>query len=159
MKYNKQLFDQIETEYNQDLNLWEFNFDNLIEKNDEIKKYEECLKESQIPNNFSYHNRYIHIKYGNRAYEDFLCLIKESAFHRTTSFILKYINISGLNLASGERAMLNFFSWLYLMSHNNEIMGRRVEDLQKNVWLLIDELDLYCHPLWQQQMLSGLIDE
>ncbi len=55
--------------------------------------------------------------------------------------------------------MLNFFSWLYLMSHNNEIMGRRVEDLQKNVWLLIDELDLYCHPLWQQQMLSVLIDE
>jgi len=37
MKYNKQLFDQIETEYNQVLNLCEFIFDNLIEKNDEIK--------------------------------------------------------------------------------------------------------------------------
>ena len=36
MKYNKQLFDQIETEYNQVLNLCEFIFDNLIEKNDEI---------------------------------------------------------------------------------------------------------------------------
>ena len=35
MKYNKQLFDQIETEYNQVLNLCEFIFDNLIEKNDE----------------------------------------------------------------------------------------------------------------------------
>lgn len=139
--------------------LREANKDTFKDAFDEIKKYEECLKESQIPNNFSYHNRYIHIKYGNRAYEDFLCLIKESAFHRTTSFVLKYINISGLNLASGERAMLNFFSWLYLMSHNNEIMGRRAEDLQKNVWLLIDELDLYCHPLWQQQMLSVLIDE
>ena len=40
MKYNKQLFDQIETEYNQVLNLCEFIFDNLIEKNDEIKKYD-----------------------------------------------------------------------------------------------------------------------
>ena len=89
--------------------LREANKDTFKDAFDEIKKYEECLKESQIPNNFSYHNRYIHIKYGNRAYEDFLCLIKESAFHRTTSFVLKYINISGLNLASGERAMLNFF--------------------------------------------------
>lgn len=64
--------------------LREANKDTFKDAFDEIKKYEECLKESQIPNNFSYHNRYIHIKYGNRAYEDFLCLIKESAFHRTT---------------------------------------------------------------------------
>lgn len=43
MKYNKQLFDQIETEYNQVLNLCEFIFDNLIEKNDEIKNMILCV--------------------------------------------------------------------------------------------------------------------
>lgn len=40
MKYNKQLFDQIETEYKQLINLCEFIFDDLIEKNDEIKRYD-----------------------------------------------------------------------------------------------------------------------
>ena len=40
MKYNKQLFDQLEAEYNQIFNLCEFIFDNLIEKNDDMKKYD-----------------------------------------------------------------------------------------------------------------------
>lgn len=37
MKYNKQLFDQMETEYHQVLNLCEFIFDNLIEKMMKLK--------------------------------------------------------------------------------------------------------------------------
>lgn len=43
MKYNKQLFDQIETEYNQVLNLCEFIFDNLIEKMMKLKNMILCV--------------------------------------------------------------------------------------------------------------------
>ena len=40
MKYNKQLSDQLVVEYNQVFNLCEFIFDNLIEKSNEIKRYD-----------------------------------------------------------------------------------------------------------------------
>lgn len=40
MKYNKQLIDQITEEYNQLFNLSEFVFDQLIEKTEDIKRYD-----------------------------------------------------------------------------------------------------------------------
>ena len=99
----------------------------------------------------------------NAVYKEFMELIKKSLFELEDSFILKYINISGINLASGERALLNFFSWLYFVPVFNQIIGnkkeKKEESLQENVLLLIDELDLYCHPLWQQKMLTFLINE
>lgn len=99
----------------------------------------------------------------NAVYKEFMKLIKKSVFELEDSFILKYINISGINLASGERALLNFFSWLYFVPVFNQIIGnkkeKKEESLQENVLLLIDELDLYCHPLWQQKMLTFLINE
>lgn len=68
--------------------LREANKDTFKDAFDEIKKYEECLKESQIPNNFSYHNRYIHIKYGNRAY----MLSSLYSLISTTEDYHKYVN-------------------------------------------------------------------
>ncbi len=43
MKYNKQLFDHIQVEYNKLLSLGEFIYDNLIEKNEELSRYEVML--------------------------------------------------------------------------------------------------------------------
>lgn len=40
MKYNKQLFDHIEAQYNQIFNLSEFIYDQLIEKTEELSRYE-----------------------------------------------------------------------------------------------------------------------
>ena len=49
-------------------------------------------------------------------------LIKKSVFERKYSFVLKYIDIQGIELASGERALLNFFSWIYFVPKFTQIM-------------------------------------
>lgn len=73
--------------------------------------------------------------------------------------MLKYIDIEGLQFSSGERALLNFFSWLNLVPFFKYISGDVQESLKDNVLILIDEIDLYCHPGWQQKMLYYLLDE
>ena len=95
------------------------------------------------------------------TYQNFIKLIKKSVFERKYSFVLKYIDIQGIELASGERALLNFFSWIYFVPKFTQIMREEKKEsvLNKNILLLIDEIDLYCHPLWQQKMLAFLIDE
>lgn len=102
---------------------------------------------------------YKEVKYGSEAYDRFLSLIKKSVFERKYSYVLKYIDIGGLRLASGERALLNFFSWIHLVPFFNYISDDVVKSLRDNVLLLIDEIDLYCHPLWQQKLLYYLIQE
>lgn len=95
------------------------------------------------------------------TYQNFMKLIKKSVFERKYSFVLKYIDIQGIELASGERALMNFFSWIYFVPKFTQIMREEKQEsmLHKNILLLIDEIDLYCHPLWQQKMLAFLIDE
>lgn len=95
----------------------------------------------------------------SEAYGQFLDLIKKSVFERKYSYVLKYINIGGLHLASGERALLNFFSWIHMVPYFNYISNDIEESLHENVLLLIDEIDLYCHPQWQQKILNYLIEE
>ena len=80
-------------------------------------------------------------------------------FNNKSSFVLKYINIEGLDLSSGERAMLNFFSWIHMISYYNKIGTNVKESTFDNILLLIDEIDLYCHPSWQQKLLNHLIRE
>ena len=93
------------------------------------------------------------------VHNQFLKLIKKSVYERKYSYILKYIDIGGLRFASGERALLNFFSWIHMVPYFNYISNDVVESLRENVLLLIDEIDLYCHPLWQQKLLNYLIEE
>ena len=102
---------------------------------------------------------YKEVEYGSEAYDQFLGLIKKSVYERKYSYVLKYIDIGGLRLASGERALLNFFSWIHMVPYFNYISNDVVESMRENVLLLIDEIDLYCHPLWQQKLLSYLIEE
>ena len=99
------------------------------------------------------------IEHGSEAYNQFLELIKKSVYERKYSYVLKYIDIGGLRFASGERALLNFFSWIHMVPYFNYISNDVVESLRENVLLLIDEIDLYCHPLWQQKLLNFLIEE
>ncbi len=102
---------------------------------------------------------YKQVMYGTKEYGQFLDLVKRSVFEREYSYVLKYIDIGGLRLASGERALLNFFSWMHLVPYFNFISNDVEESLRDNVLLLIDEIDLYCHPLWQQNLLCYLIEE
>ena len=130
----------------------------------EIQEYERVLKNCRmypcsLPLSDWAYVSYKEVEYGSEAYDQFLGLIKKSVFEREHSYVLKYIDIGGLRLASGERALLNFFSWTHLVPYFNYISNDVVESLRENVLLLIDEIDLYCHPLWQQKLLNYLIEE
>lgn len=121
----------------------------LLEAYEEIQEYDKILERTG------------EIISTTDTYQNFMKLIKKSVFERKYSFVLKYIDIQGIELASGERALLNFFSWIYFVPKFTQIMREEKKEsmLHKNILLLIDEIDLYCHPLWQQKMLAFLIDE
>lgn len=130
----------------------------------EIQEYERVLKNCwmypcSLPLSDWAYVSYKEVEYGSEAYDQFLGLIKKSVYERKYSYVLKYIDIGGLRLASGERALLNFFSWIHMVPYFNYISNDVVESMRENVLLLIDEIDLYCHPLWQQKLLSYLIEE
>lgn len=90
------------------------------------------------------------------------------------SFVLKYLSIKSKGMSSGEKAFLNFFSWLselpFLLEELNSdktIKARSskndektsVSGLKKNILFLIDEPDLYMHPQWQKNLVKYLTDE
>ncbi len=130
----------------------------------EVKEFEDCLwecpqTECLLPVNDVGYDSKIEVEYGSSSYKKFLKLIEKYAIHKKHSFILKYIRIGGLQFSSGERALLNFFSWLHLVPFFKYISDDVQESLKDNVLLLIDEIDLYCHPEWQQKMLYYLLDE
>lgn len=130
----------------------------------EIQEYEQVLSNCEmfpcsLPVSDMAYVSYKQVEYGSNEYSKFLDLVEKSAFERQYSFVLKYMEIGGLQLASGERALLNFFSWMHLVPYFNYISNDVVESLHDNVLLLIDEIDLYCHPLWQQKLLNYLIEE
>lgn len=72
------------------------------------------------------------------------------------SFALRYIRIKNLEMSSGERAMQNMFSWLVLIPQLDEIMGIERGTYESKL-LLMDEIDLYCHPEWQRKIIKQLI--
>lgn len=130
----------------------------------EIQEYESVLENCRmypcsLPLSDLAYVSYKEVEHGSEAYNQFLKLIKKSVYERKYSYVLRYIDIGGVRLASGERALLNFFSWIHMVPYFNYISNDVVESLRENVLLLIDEIDLYCHPLWQQKLLNYLIEE
>lgn len=91
-------------------------------------------------------------------YLKFIGFIDETA-QKDNSFIFKYLKIENLKMSSGERAYLNFFSWLNLLSFFHKISQNILKSTQENILLLIDEIELYCHPEWQRLFLSFLLEE
>ena len=76
-----------------------------------------------------------------------------------TSFLLKYIHILDEYTSSGERAILNFMSRIYFLSKISKYFKDKNYKLRENILLLIDEIDLYLHPAWQQKIITTLINE
>ena len=76
-----------------------------------------------------------------------------------TSFLLKYIHILDEYTSSGERAILNFMSRIYFLSKIKDYFKDKGYKLRENILLLIDEIDLYLHPAWQQKIITTLINE
>ena len=52
--------------------------------------------------------------------------------------------------------MLNFFAWINSI---NLITDDTTFKINENYILIIDEIDLYAHPLWQRQLLSLLLEQ
>lgn len=73
-----------------------------------------------------------------------------------SSVVLKYTSISGLTYSSGERALLNLFSWLRLPPLYDKLLSADSIALRDDVLLMIDELDLYMHPEWQRKAMLEL---
>ena len=142
-----------------------YSYAEIFQKNlQEIQEYESVLTNCRmypcsLPVSDLAYESYKKVEYGSNAYNQFLDLIRKSVYEREYSYVLKYIDIGGLRLASGERALLNFFSWIHMVPYFNYISNDVKESLCENVLLLIDEIDLYCHPLWQQKLLNYLIEE
>lgn len=140
------------------------NYQYFLHALEEIKEYEECLKKCSmypclLPKRDLAYISCKEIIHQTETYNKILNLIETSMLRKKQSFVLKYINIGGLKLSSGERALLNFFSWIYLVPYFKEINDDIEDSLFENVLLLIDEVDLYCHPKWQQKLINHLIQE
>lgn len=75
------------------------------------------------------------------------------------SFFLKYINIGGLELSSGERALLNLSSRIEMLDYLYQLEGTIQYKPKENILLLIDEIDLYVHPRAQCELISSLINQ
>lgn len=74
------------------------------------------------------------------------------------SFLLKYLDIRNFAISSGERALLNFMSRLYVASQLNNFIPNSGFMWNESILLLIDEIDLYLHPEWQREILFDLLD-
>ena len=72
------------------------------------------------------------------------------------SFMLKYFYLS-YNCSAGERALLNIFSDLNCLKYFGALTNYAKYGVNKNIILLLDEPDLYCHPEWQRKMLYEMI--
>lgn len=61
-------------------------------------------------------------------------------------------------LSSGETALLNFFSSLYYIINYNLSEEFRSLDVKENYILLLDEIDLTCHPIWKKKLLLSILE-
>ena len=95
----------------------------------------------------------------NKEYTE-LCNYISQNLQQGTTYIGKYLEILNLEMSSGERAYLNFFSWINLITFFNKLLPDRVaKNTNDNILLLIDEIDLYCHPEWQRKMINNFLLE
>lgn len=91
-------------------------------------------------------------------YNDFITFIQK-LYRKPHSFILRYLRFTTAGMSSGERAFQNFFSWLNLINEFKKIVSGSPFELPHNLLLLIDEVDLYMHPEWQQKFIKNLTEE
>lgn len=97
-------------------------------------------------------------KSNHTAYYNLLTFIKE-LFEKETSFVLRYLKITIPGMSSGERAFQNLFSWLNMMPYFSKIDRGIIPELPHSILLLVDEVDLYMHPEWEQHFVKNMITE
>lgn len=73
------------------------------------------------------------------------------------SFAIKYLWLD-YGCSAGEKAFLNIFSDINSFSELKFLSNYSANGINKNVLLILDEPDLYCHPEWQRKMLHEIIE-
>ncbi|SIQ41286.1 AAA ATPase domain-containing protein [Bacillus cereus] len=81
-------------------------------------------------------------------FDDFLNLYNDICFRN------ELYNFSWRDMSSGEKAFLNIYSRLYLVSNTTDLLKNQENDLI----ILIDEGEVYLHPHWQGQFIDMLIN-
>ena len=84
------------------------------------------------------------------------CEYISGLLYKKYSFVLSNLSIGMSELSSGESAMQNICAWMSIAS-NSVIRERILKD--KNILLLLDEVDLHMHPEWQRRFLDFLAKE
>lgn len=161
----EQIYAKVEESYEKIKNEIELEYRYFKNAEEEISKLQKITKDLyKSDNNFPQKDlafqswlecSYEHNHEEYLAFLDYIYTLKKG----DTSFVLKYLNIDFDNMSSGERAYLNFFSWLNSMDFFNEINPNAPKGLKSNVLLLIDEIDLYLHPEWQTTFIDKLLSD
>lgn len=115
-----------------------------LKKKIEIKKLE---KNTKIKYKIGILNKFIRVYY---------CTSQRNYY------IFEWIQNLGLDrrvLSSGEEAMLKMYSRIYSLlaeTYNNLIV--KIDNNCKNLFVLIDEPEVYLHPEWQRKLIDNLIN-
>ena len=72
---------------------------------------------------------------------------------KETSFVKRNLVFRWKPVSSGEMAIVNLFSYL-----DDAIGNLKIKEEKQNVLLILDELDCYLHPRWQQYIFKILWD-
>ena len=132
---------------------------------DELKQLISIIKNCEIPNNGNRprddqgYKDYVIINFDENklTYKAFVRFINK-LFNQDKVFVLRYIKFDNMGMSTGERAFQNLFSRLNFVPKMNTVLARDYR-CSNNYLLLIDEIDLYLHPEWQQEFISVLLNE
>ncbi len=131
---------------------------------DEIREFSALsarMKRQQNPlphSDLAYNAMLLVSEKNKKLYNDFIAFIQR-LYDKPHSFLLRCLRFTTVGMSSGERAFQNFFSWLNLINEFKRIVSGPPFELPHNLLLLIDEVDLYMHPEWQQKFIKNLIEE
>lgn len=121
-----------------------------------LSQFEEC--ENTLPPSDLAYEKYVRITPNKEEIYKAFCETVIELMNSQSSFVLKYIAILHDGYSSGERAILNLFSWLSIpLNYSNLIEHQHRMDISNNVLLMIDEIDLYLHPEWQRLIIHTLM--
>lgn len=120
-----------------------------------VRKILDCapLIKSKLPSSDLAYNEYYEV-----TIKDVGKILKNIMKNSGVSFVAKYLNILGLEISSGERALLNLSSRIGMLDYLFKIIGQSYT-VQENVLLLFDEVDLYVHPNAQKKLLQSLLTQ
>lgn len=124
---------------------------------DEIDKLQDIIEDSE--NNSDYLTRdYVtfDMGYASNSYARVLEFLTDMWDAYDRGFMVRYLNISGLTFSSGERSILNMYTWIAMLADQLDFYGRSAHELKDNVLLVLDEADLYLHPEWQRNFINEI---